>query len=155
MLFNSSSRISCKQNPEQVRAALVGKHLSIKELDFEFKESDGMLKVIPHTENDDKARIVPITHVEPSADGSGSRILVSSKPRKIDLGALYMVTGFIIVIAIIAVYLKVTYPEQTLKAPILVAAASLLLFIIFRIRLQSSYYGYIYSIRAFIKKELG
>ena len=154
MLFNSSSKISSKLNPEQVKSALLGKHLSIKGLDFEIKESDGMLKVIPHTENDDTARIVPITHIEPSSNHGWSQLLVSSKPRKIDLGALYLVTGFILVLILIAIYLKFTYPEQTLMAPLIVLGISLLLFIIFRMRLQSSYYGYIHGIRAFIKKQI-
>src|SRR5690606_39757221 len=65
----------------------------IKQLNFEIKESDGIIKIIPHTENDEKSRIVPITHVEVSADANGTNVRMNTKPRRIDLGGLYLATG--------------------------------------------------------------
>lgn len=153
MFFNTSSRITSKQNPGQVKSALVGKHFQIKELDFEFKESEGIIKVIPHTENDERSRIVPITHVHLSNGGNGTEIRLSSKPRRIDLGGLYLAVGSIVLLLLIGVYLRMTYPEQSVWVSIGIVAAAVLAFILFRIRLQSSYYGYIGGLKNFIRKE--
>lgn len=153
MFFNTSTRISSKLNPGQVKEALVGKHIQIKELDFEFKESEGIIKVIPHTENDERSRLVPITHVNLSNNSSGSNIQVDSKPRRIDLGGLYLASGAIIALCLIAVYLRITYPEQSIWVPVGVGVAAVLAFIIFRIRLRSSYFGYIKDIRKFISHQ--
>lgn len=151
MFFNTTTNFSSKLNSEQIKKSLVGKHLQIKELDFEFKESDGIIKVIPHTENDERSRLVPITHVNLNSNGNGSQLAISAKPRRIDLGGLYLATGAIIMLVLIAIYLRITYPEQSIWVSISVGLAALLAFIIFRVRLQSSYYGYVSDIRKFIK----
>gem|GEM_PF-1088810 len=154
MLFNTTSRISSKMNTGQVKEALVGKHVQIKELDFEFKESEGIIKVIPHTENDERSRLVPITHITTENNGNGTHIQISAKPRRIDVGGLYLAIGSIILLGLIGVYLRLTYPEQSPMVAISILALALLAFVIFRMRLQSGYYGYIGNIKSFIKKQL-
>jgi hypothetical protein len=154
MFFNTTSRFSSKLKPEQVRNALVGKHVKIKELDFEFKESEGIIKVIPHTENDERSRIVPISHVLVNPKGADTELELKTKPRRIDLGGLYLVVGSIILVIMIAIYLRITYPEQSIWVSISVLVAALIAFLIFRLRLQSSYYGYIGNLRSFIKNQI-
>lgn len=151
MLFTTSTNFTTNLRPEEVRNVLVGKRTDIKQLNFEIKESDGIIKIIPHTENDEKSRIVPITHVEVSADANGTNVRMSTKPRRIDLGGLYLATGAIILIALIAVYLRITYPEQSIWVSGIIMGVALLSFIIFRLRLESSYYSYVKSLRSFVK----
>ena len=154
MLFNTTSRLSSKMNTGQVKEALVGKHVQIKELDFEFKESEGIIKVIPHTENDERSRLVPITHITTENNGNGTHIQIRAKPRRIDLGGLYLAIGSIILLGLIGVYLRLTYPEQSPLVAIGILVLALLAFVIFRMRLQSGDYGYIGNIKSFIKKQL-
>src|SRR5690606_93719 len=154
MLFTTSTNFTTNLRPEEVRNVLVGKRTDIKQLNFEIKEYDGIIKIIPHTENDEKSRIVPITHVEVSADANGTNVRMSTKPRRIDLGGLYLATGAIILIALIAVYLRITYPEQSIWVSGIIMGVALLSFIIFRLRLESSYYSYVKSLRSFVKSMI-
>lgn len=151
MLFTTSTNFTTNLRPEEVRNVLVGKRTDIKQLNFEIKEYDGIIKIIPHTENDEKSRIVPITHVEVSADANGTNVRMNTKPRRIDLGGLYLAAGAIILIALIAVYLRITYPEQSIWVSGIIMGVALLSFIIFRLRLESSYYSYVKSLRSFVK----
>ncbi len=153
MFFNTSTKIESKLNADQVKSTLVGNHFQIKELDFEFKESEGIIKVIPHTENDERSRLVPITHVRLSKGGNGTELQVSSKPRRIDLGGLYLAVGAIVLLALMGIYLKLAYPEQDILVPAAIIVAALLAFILFRIKLQSSYYGYVNAIRKYIREQ--
>jgi hypothetical protein len=110
--------------------------------------------VIPHTENDERSRIVPISHVLVNPKGADTELELKTKPRRIDLGGLYLVVGSIILVIMIAIYLRITYPEQSIWVSISVLVAALIAFLIFRLRLQSSYYGYIGNLRSFIKNQI-
>ncbi|HRP88538.1 MAG TPA: hypothetical protein PKX92_00730 [Edaphocola sp.] len=153
MFFNCSSTINSKLSPKAVVDKLSEQKLNIKGLEFDVKPSEGLIKLIPQTENDDTSRLAPISHVSIQQDGTGSKISLKSKPRRLDLGGLYLVVGVLFLLVGIAGYLYLAYPERTTNVPLILIGAAVLAFIIFRVRLQSSYYHYIAGIRKFVREN--
>ncbi|HTO15986.1 MAG TPA: hypothetical protein VLZ83_09450 [Edaphocola sp.] len=153
MFFNCSSTISSKLSAKELNNKLAGQKVEIKGLEFDVKSSDGIIKLIPLTENDATSRIAPISHVVIESNGDGSKVCVRSKPRRLDLGGLYLVVGAILLLLGIAIYLYIAYPERTLETPMILVIASFLAFLIFRIRLHTGYYSYIGGIRKFIREN--
>lgn len=154
MIFNTTSRIKSKFSPETIKDKLLGQRVMVHQLDFEVLESNGMLKVIPHAENIDGLKTLPITHIEMQPQTEETTITISSKPRKIDVGGLYLILAFVVFMFAVAVYFWKAYPDETFIVPLSLLGVGVVIFVVFMIRMQSGYYDYVRKIRHFLQSKV-
>jgi hypothetical protein len=139
---------------EDIKQRLVGKHVKVHNLDFEIYEKEHMIKIIPHAEQETGIRTLPITHIEFNGKGQKTEVRISSKMRKIDKGGPMILLTFCLFMMIAALIMLLSIKEEGFEVyafPML--GVSLLVFIIFWIRLESGYFDYIRKIREFVKKQ--
>ncbi|KXK42680.1 MAG: hypothetical protein UZ11_BCD004001153 [Bacteroidetes bacterium OLB11] len=94
MIFRRSYTFNTNKDADKLKSALLGKHLSIHNIDFEIFDKDGAVKVIPHAENDETVHTLPITELKFSQQGKNTIIKMKSKPRRIDIGGIQLTLAF-------------------------------------------------------------
>jgi hypothetical protein len=155
MIFNRTYRYSTPLSKEDIKQRLLGKHLQVHQLDFEVLEKEEMLKIIPHAEEVSSIKTLPITHVEMQANSaSGTKIIVTSKPRKIDVGGPYLIVIFCLFCIIGASGFYLMNPAESFLPSLVMLSAGLLIFIIFWLRMEAGYFDYTRKIRDFIKQNI-
>jgi hypothetical protein len=138
---------------EEIKKRLVGKHVKVHQLDFEIYEKEHMIKIIPHAEQETNIKTLPITHVEFNGKGDKTQVLISSKMRKIDKGGPLILLGFCFFMLAAALIMLISLKDEGFEVyafPML--GVSLLVFIIFWVRLESGYFDYIRKIRDYVKQ---
>ena len=154
MLFSRHSRFQTSMPVEDIKQRLIGKHVRVHNLDFEIYEKEHMIKIIPHAEQEMGIRTLPITHIEFNGKGAKTEVRISSKMRKIDKGGPMILLTFCLFMMIAALIMLLSIKEEGFEIyafPML--GVSLLVFIIFWIRLESGYFDYIRKIREFVKRQ--
>ena len=154
MLFSRHSRFQTSMPIEDIKQRLVGKHVKVHNLDFEIYEKEHMIKIIPHAEQETGIRTLPITHIEFNGKGQKTEVRISSKMRKIDKGGPMILLTFCLFMMIAALVMLLSIQEDGFEVyafPML--GVSLLVFIIFWVRLESGYFDYIRKIREYVKKQ--
>jgi hypothetical protein len=139
---------------EEIKKRLVGQHVRIHNMDFEIYDKDRMVKIIPHAEQETNIKTLPITHVEFKGKGNNTDVHISSKMRKIDKGGplILMIFCFFLLASALTMLLSIKEDGFEIYAYPMIAV-SLLVFIIFWIRLESGYFDYIRKIRAYVKDK--
>ena len=156
MLFTRSSRYRSPLSIEAIKQKLLGQHMKIHNLDFEVTEKDGnTLRIIPHAEQIESIKTLPITHVDFSGEGNQTKLRISSKMRRIDKGGPILITAFCAVLLGIGIFFQVQSSEETSAYVPYFLGLGLLIFIIFWWRMESGYFDYVRKIRNYIKKESG
>jgi hypothetical protein len=153
MLFTRHFRYQTSMPAEDIKKRLVGQHVKVHHLDFEIYEKDHMIKIIPHAEQETNIKTLPITHVEFTGKGDKTQVLISSKMRKIDKGGPLILLTFCFFMLAAALVMLLSLKEDGFEVfafPML--GVSLLVFIIFWVRLESGYFDYIRKIRDYVKK---
>ena len=138
---------------ETIKSRLLGQHVRVHNLDFEVFEKDRMLRIIPHAEQEDNIRTLPITHVELEGQGDKTRLVISSKMRKIDKGGPMLIVSFCLVMVIAAVVFQVFGQNDLQMYSYTTLGIGLLVFIVFWWRMQSGYFDYVRKIRDYIKLQ--
>ena len=152
MLFSRTYRYNTKVGIEDIKRRLIGQHVKIHNLDFEIFEKDHMVKVIPHAEQIENIKTLPITHVEFKGQGSQTKMIISSKMRKIDKGGPLIIIWFTLFMLIAAVLLAY-YAEGYINTAAILGGIAVLVFVVFWIRLETGYFDYVRKIRDYIKKH--
>ena len=153
MLFTRHFRYHTSMPAEEIKKRLVGQHVKVHELDFEIYEKEHIVKIIPHAEQETNIRTLPITHVEFTAKSDKTHVLISSKMRKIDKGGPMILLTFCFFMLAAALIMLLSIQEDGFEIyafPML--GVSLLIFIVFWIRLERGYFDYIRKIRDYVKK---
>jgi hypothetical protein len=121
-------------------------------MDFEVVEKEQSLRIIPHAEQEEGIKTLPITKVEMKEDGTKMDVVVTSKMRKLDLGGPLLIiifSSFLIAASLIMMLVggevKITFTLLGLGAGILV---------LFFVRMQMGYYDYIRKIRNYIESQM-
>jgi hypothetical protein len=155
MFFRKYCTLKSKKSIDEVKAALMGQHINIHNLDFEITQKENVLKMIPHTENeDDKVYTLPITSIKLSSDGQGTILKLLSKPRRIDIGGPYIVMIFVTVATLASlVFLYYGKGEYDNTAYIMLGIAALI-FLLLWYRLEQGYFDYIRKIKAWVKSKI-
>ena len=152
MLFSRHYRYSTHIPAEEIRKRLLGQHVKIHNMDFEIFDKDNMLKIIPHAEQATNIKTLPITHVEFRGKGGKTDVHITSKMRKIDEGGPLILLFFCFFLMAAALIMLFSIKEEGFGIyafPMI--AASLLVFIIFWVRLESGYFDYVRKIRKYVK----
>lgn len=153
MIFNRSYSFRIPHDASSIRNKLIGKRINIHDLDFEVVEKESMLKVIPHAEDEEKFRVLPITHLELSNAGSDTKLKFTSKPRRIDIGGPYAIIIFSIFCLLAGIFLYF-FIEKSQTYSMAMAGIGLLILIILWIRMEMGYFDYVRKIKNFIKTQL-
>ncbi len=153
MIFRRYANISSQKNPEQLKAHFLGQHLKIHQLDFEIFEKDGMLKVIPHAEDDNHIYTLPITRLKFVSNGNGTTIKMLSKPRRIDIGGPYLLMIFILFALVASVLLYYLGEGQYNNTAYILSGIAIVSFIALWIRMEQGYFDYIRKIKKWVKQH--
>jgi len=153
MIFNRSYTFRSKYSPAEIKKNLLGAHLSIHKLDFEVIDKEHMLKIIPHAENVQDVKTLPITHVSFKSKSDGARVKVSSHPRRIDVGGPMLLATFCILAMLGGIGLYVFIPNESIYLPGGLFGVGLIIFILFWIQMERGYFDYVRKIKSFVKKH--
>ncbi|OJX01507.1 MAG: hypothetical protein BGO70_17305 [Bacteroidetes bacterium 43-93] len=139
--------------PDDIKGRLVGKHVKVHNMDFEVSEKDRMLRIIPHAEEENEIKTLPITHVELTGKGDKTQVVISAKMRKIDSGGPMLILIFCLFLLIGSgatfyfgknEYLTYTYTLGTI---------GVLILLVFWLRMERGYFDYVRKIRDYIKNQ--
>ena len=152
MLFTRTQRYHSSLPKEIFIRRLTGNHVKIHNLDFEIFEKNNSLRIIPHAENVDAIKTLPITHVDLNKSGEDTDIVITSKMRRLDVGGPQLIVVFCLFL--LAASLVLLYVDGQPQITYTLMGLSVLIFSIFYVRLQMGYFDYVRKIRAFIKSKM-
>jgi hypothetical protein len=150
ILFSKTYRCESSWAVADIKSRLLGKHVKIHNLDFEVYEKDGIVKIIPHAEEGENIRTLPITHVQFKGNGNKTKVIIKSKMRRIDSGfpTLVFIFGLFLLIGAVSLFSFGEASYSYLTAAIGIVILGLLWF-----RLESGYFDYIRKIRDYVKQQ--
>ncbi len=155
MFFRKYYTIRSNKNVTEVKKALLGGHVKIHALDFEVKESDDVVRIIPHTEEEgDKMFTLPITRLKFENSTQGTTIKMLSKPRRIDIGGPYMIMIFVLFAIAVATLLLVYGGGKYNSSAYIMYGAAVVIFLLLWLRLQQGYFDYIHKIKDWVKSKV-
>ena len=152
MFFTRTQRFRSSLPKEDFKNRLIGNHVKIHDLDFEVTEKDHLLRIIPHAEQVNAIKTLPITHVDVKQAGDKTNVVVTSKMRRFDLGGPLLVVLFCTFMFLASVVLLYVGGEPSITYTLL--SISILIFSIFWVRLEMGYFDYVRKIRAHVKSKL-
>lgn len=154
MIFRKYYSFKSQKNPDELTKHITGQHLQVHGLDFEIYQKEDSIKIIPHAENDEKVRTIPITRLRLIKDSSGgSTIKMMCKPRRIDSGGPTLLAIFLLTALIGGIFLFLKHNETYEITSYILMGIGGVGFILFWLRLESGYFDYIRKIKAWVKSH--
>ncbi|MCW3121973.1 MAG: hypothetical protein JWQ38_1465 [Flavipsychrobacter sp.] len=150
MFFTRTHSYKFSASRQDLKDRLVGKHVRIHNLDFEVMEKDQSLSIIPHAEQVDAIKTLPITQVDFKEENGKTKVVITSRMRKLDLGGPMLVVifcGFLLGASIVLFFAAPNEHQITYT----LLGIGLFTFITFTIRMQMGYFDYVRKIRAYVK----
>jgi hypothetical protein len=152
MFFTRTHNFHFSVPKDDLKNRLLGKHVQIHNLDFEILDTgEQNLSIVPHAEQVESIKTLPITDVEIQEDGDTTRVVVTSSIRPIDIGGpilILIICSMLIGASIVLMYVGgervITYSALGLGVGILA---------LFMIRMQMGYFDYVRKIRAYVKSK--
>ena len=152
MFFTSTQRYAFAIPKEDFRNRLVGNHVKIHDLDFEVYERGQTIKIIPHVEQVNDIKTLPITEVELRGEGNATQVVITSKMRKLDVGGpqlILLFCGFMLLASLIMMFVGrerlITYTFMGICT---------LVFTVFWVRMEMGYFDYVRKIRSYVKSRV-
>ena len=151
MFFTRTSSYHSSLTRDDLKGRLIGKHVRIHNLDFEVLDDEGTLAIIPHAEQEESIKTLPITWVDFNENGGNTKVIITSKIRKLDLGGpiLVMIASGILVTIAVVLYFVAKEPMLTY----VLAGAGLAIFIAFWVRMQMGYFDYVRKVKEYVKSK--
>ncbi len=128
----------------------MGSHVKIHNLDFEIIERDGSLLIIPHAEQEESIKTLPITHVDIEERDGKSNVTINSKMRKVDSGGPQIILIFCFFIFIAAFVLRLVDKNGDWTVSLILLGSDVLIFSLFLYRLQVGYFDYVHKVRNYV-----
>lgn len=153
MLFSRTYRYLSAMPIDDIKSRLVGKHVKVHNLDFEVLEKDHQIKIIPHAEAVEAIKTLPITHIDFVGKGSNTQVVISSKMRKIDSGGPMLIVLFCLCMLIAAIISLVAGKQEYMTFTYAFLGISVVIFLVFWMRMESGYFDYVRKIRDYIKNQ--
>jgi len=138
---------------EELKNRLVGKHVRIHDLDFEVIEKDYKLSIIPHAEQVNTIKTLPVTSVVMHEANGKTTVVIKSKMRQLDSGGPFLIVLFCTFMLIAAGILLYVDSNSDRTLPYILLGISLSIFTIFCIRMQMGYFDYVRKVRAYVKDK--
>ena len=150
-LFTRRSTFHFALSKEELKRRLVGDHVRIHNLDFEVLDKGNKLSIIPHAEQVEVIKTLPITSVVFKEEGSNTKVVVTSKMRQLDSGGPFLVLLFCTFMLVAAVVLLKMNSEPAIAYTLLSISFSMLT--LFMIRMQTGYFDYVRKVRHYVKSK--
>jgi hypothetical protein len=147
MFFTRTHNCYLPMDKEDLINRLLGKHVKIHNIDFEVYEDEGFLHIIPHTEQEESIKTLPVTKVELTETAKGTKVTTIFKMRQLDSGGPFLIVIFCIFLFIASIVFYFV-GEQTITYTLL--GIGMLILALFSIRMQTGYFDYIRKIQAYI-----
>jgi len=138
---------------DDIKSRLLGKHVKVHNLDFEVFEKDHQIKIIPHAEAIETIKTLPITHVDFVGKGNNTQVVISSKMRKIDSGGPMLIMMFCLCMLAAAVISLFAGKQEYMTFTYSFLGISIVIFLVFWMRMESGYFDYVRKIRDYIKNQ--
>jgi hypothetical protein len=151
MFFTKTHNFDSPVPKADLKKRLMGSHVKIHNLDFEIVERDGDVLIVPHAEQEESIKTLPITHVDMSEQGGKTKVKVTSKMRKVDSGGPQIILIFCFFIFLAAFVLRLVGGDWNVTFILL--GADLLIFSFFLYRLQKGYFDYVRKVRAYVVEK--
>lgn len=152
MFFTRTHRYTTLIAKEDLRNRLLGQHLTVHKLDFEVLDDDGIIRVIPHAEEIEEIKTLPITSIRFVQDGKTTKVEIKSKMRKFDAGGPLILVLFCLFLIVFSVVLFFASKDGTLSYMLL--AFGVVILTIFWIRMELGYFDYVRKIHTYLKAHL-
>ncbi len=153
MFFSRSHRFKSSRNAAEIKSCLLGNHVKIHDMDFEISDHSKYLRMIPHAEEVSAVKTLPITHIELKEKGSETLVTVKSKMRKIDSGGPVLIVIFCFVMLATAIFFFAFGGPEYKEMAYTIGGLSIVIFIIFWVKMETGYFDYIRKIRDYLKKQ--
>ena len=150
MFFTRSFSYQSSLTREDLKRRLIGKHVKIHNLDFEVLEDEEALSIIPHAEQEEAIKTLPITWVRFNENGGKTNVMIKSEMRKFDQGVPQLV---LIACAIIFIVAGVLYYANELLFTYILGGLGLAIFVTFWVRMQNGYFDYVRKVRSYVKSK--
>ncbi len=150
-MFTKTRSYKFPVSRQDLKNRLIGNHVKIHNLDFEVFEEDQKLRIIPHAEQEEAIKTLPITDVEMREEGGSTKVIVTSKMREFDAGGPMLIMvfcSFMFAASMVLFFLKV----EPIVMYILLGM-SVFIFSVFCIRLQMGYYDYVRKVQEYVKNK--
>src|SRR5438128_2219616 len=132
MFFTGTQRYQSRISREDFKKRLNGNHVKIHDVDFEVMEKGSSLSIIPHAEQVNAIKTLPITHVDLKEDGGKTKVVVTTKMRKIDAGGPMLVMLFCAFLFVASVIVAYAAKERTIVYTLLGCGTGILLLFVIR-----------------------
>ncbi|MBL7683344.1 MAG: hypothetical protein JNK00_08270 [Flavipsychrobacter sp.] len=152
MIFSRTYRYQSTMRPDDIKGRLLGKHVKVHNMDFEVSEKDKVIRVIPHAEQENEIKTLPITHIELNNKGDKTQVVISSKMRKIDSGGPLLIMIFCLFL-FIATVVTFTVGKDLQIYTYTFGIIGVSIFAIFWMRMERGYFDYVRKIRDYVKKQ--
>jgi hypothetical protein len=153
MLFSRTYRYQSTIPLEDIRSRLVGKRVKVHNLDFEVMEKDMQLKIIPHAEQIESLKTLPITHIKLANGGSKTQVVIRAKMRKIDQGGPLLIVIFCSFMLLAGIIGFIAGHQEYSTYIYTFFGLGLLIFIVFWLRMERGYFDYVRKLRDYVKRE--
>lgn len=151
MIFTRTRKFPSPVSKQAFMDRLAGKHIKIHDLDFEVYDQETLLKIAPHTEDLRAIKTLPITDVDVVKDGNTNQVVVTSKIRVIDYGGPLLIMLFCAFMFCASAVLFLLGGELHITYSLF--GASILVFLLFWVRMQLGYFDYVRKVENFIKTQ--
>lgn len=152
MLFTRTQRFHSSLPKEVFVNRLIGNHVKIHDMDFEIFERGNSLRVIPHAENIDSIKTLPITHIALENKGQETDVVITSHMRALDSGGPQVIMAFCLFLMMASVILLFVDGQPQITYTLM--GIGLLIFSVFCVRLQMGYFDYVRKISDYIKSRI-
>lgn len=154
MFFNRSYRFSSTQPADSLRQKLLGRRTTVHGLDFEIVDTDHGLRVVPHAEEVEAVKTLPVTRVQFKTRNNKTDVTLFAHMRRIDLGGPLLVAFFALFMILAGTigYLR-SQEEYSLYTLPLIGIGIVVLAVMW-IRLETGYFVYVRKVRDFIKAQV-
>lgn len=159
MILERTYSFNTKHTIDAIKKRLLGNKLEVHNIEFEITERDNIIKIIPHAENLEGVKTLPITHIKLNNNtGDKTKVTIRSKPRKIDAGGPYviMIFSLFLILGSSGFYfiMKAQKNGDNLVLSSIMFGIGVFIFLIFWVKMQSGYFDYIRKIRSYVTKSL-
>lgn len=152
MFFVRTYNFPLNVSREEFMKRLIGRHVTIHNLDFEIYDQEDRLCIVPHAEQVTEIKTLPITWIGFSNDSGKTKVTVKSSIRQIDAGGPMLITIFCVFLLIAAIILSISSGGDP-KITYTFLGLDVLVYGIFWIRMKRGYLDYVHKIRDYVKER--
>ncbi len=153
MFFTRTTTFNSPVPRKELQSRLLGDHVKIHNLDFEILDLDNAIMIIPHSEQEDAIKTLPITEVGITEQGGQSKVTLTSKMRPADSGGPNLILIFCFFLFVAAFILRLVDKNGEWTVTYILLGVDVFIFSMFIYRLQTGYFDYVRKVQGYVKSK--